>query len=157
MDLPDTIHAYYDALKSLWESTTDRDLIIVEHDIVVSPQCITILSGCTKGDYCSWDYPIGSGNTNGAGLGCVKFSKELISGVPGLFDEILAINWPHSGDTRHWSRLDGRIHHILQRQHRSTIHIHQPPLWHRNPSSSTNYADPPAGYDELIRSVEGNL
>lgn len=146
---------YYDCLAELWKTTRNEDLVIVEHDIVIRQDTIKNLLECTEGDYCSWDYPIGSGPTRGAGLGCVRFKKRLIIEVPGLFSDLLAINWPHSGNNTSWTRLDGRIHHVLQRQHGKTIHVHEPVLWHRNPKNSSNYSSPLDGYDELIQQFPG--
>lgn len=74
--------SYWKALKSRW--TGQRDMLVIEQDILIHDQVIPQLEACDK-DWCVFPYLYGTGNVvNLSGpqfmttcLGCTRFSKRL--------------------------------------------------------------------------------
>jgi hypothetical protein len=93
--------AYWELLSKWWESD-EPDLLIIEHDIGVTPAVIQELLDC-KFSWCACWYPFEGGTIYG--LGCTKFALEIREAVPDAFDRVARIgNEIHP--RRHWCSLD---------------------------------------------------
>jgi hypothetical protein len=97
---------YYNLVVSCWNAK--ETFCIVEHDIVVWPGALQELESCpefwcTRPYYCSVGWIID-------GLGCTKFSKELLERYPSLVNEPFPSCCAH---TKNWCGLDRVINHRM--------------------------------------------
>jgi hypothetical protein len=107
-DVSESDDAYWTLLGALWANA--EGFIVVEHDVVVLPETIPELEACER-PWCCAPYPYMGGRGTIIGLGCTKFSAEIIAAVP---DAILrAGEMTDSHPARHWCRLDSRIQRAL--------------------------------------------
>lgn len=98
--------AYYRLFTRIWDKK--ETFCIVEHDIVVWPGGISELEACHEPwcvlpYYCSVGWIID-------GLGCTKFSKELIEAQPDFFKEPYPTCCQHS---KHYCGMDRFIAHRM--------------------------------------------
>lgn len=114
---------YYDLMADLWRS--QRDVIIVEHDVIVRPDSLAELDACAR-DWCAFPTPYLQGDY--AGLSCTKFSGQLMRLVSGAVDRAgLMSNDKHP--PRHWCTLDAFLRVQLMRSG-MVQHRHEPALGH---------------------------
>jgi hypothetical protein len=104
--------AYGRLLEALWgEGGT---FLVIEHDIIVSKKTIKEFAICPE-EWCSspytyFDQPV---TTSGGGLGCTKFSKELMGRWPTMMRQAMEI--PSVGhEPWHWCGCDYRIYTLLR-------------------------------------------
>jgi hypothetical protein len=117
--------AYWTLLAALWEQ--GDGFIVVEHDVVVRPESIWELIGCDR-PWCACPYPYLGGRGTIIGLGCTKFSGELLAAVPDallrageMVDQLPGADQGRDHPRRHWCRLDSRIQRALVD---SGYHVH---------------------------------
>jgi len=91
---------YWAFFAALWADP--QDVIIVEHDIVPSTRALLDLMQCPQ-SWCTQPYPYFVGMYHG--LGCVKFSADLMRATPHLWDQVAAMSDP-THPPKHWCRLD---------------------------------------------------
>jgi hypothetical protein len=95
--------------------------MIVEHDIAPWPGAIAKIEACPL-PWCGYQYPAGEPGYLGGSLGCVRFSKELVSA-----NADACIGW----DETPWRGLDGLIESRVQAIVRyPRFHPHEPPVAH---------------------------
>jgi hypothetical protein len=99
---------YWKLLKKLW--TKGEDFIIVEHDIVIRPDTISGFDECPE-PWCVAPYPFA--HRLCAGLGCVRFRKELLRDFPEIMDEVDKREHPRFPGKRNWRTLDSCIRELL--------------------------------------------
>lgn len=116
--------SYHRLLAELWE--TGGTFVVVEHDIVVRPGVIDELGACPEW-WCGFPYLFLGGLHNG--LGCAKFSAELLAEHPDVIAATLEENTP-THPAGHWCNLDDRITRQLRRRGVAK-HAHGPPVEHR--------------------------
>ncbi len=111
IDVSSDDEAYWRLLRDLWAA--GETFCIVEQDIVVKPETLDGLAACTEWR-CAAAYPYFNGLY--PGLGCTRFSAELLSSVPGAIEEIGS--WSDEiHPLRHWCRLDGWLQTLLKRNY----------------------------------------
>jgi len=121
--------AYFDALSGWW--ARGETFCIVEHDIVVHPDAITGLANCPH-DWCSYPYEYEGGMTHG--LGCVKFSADLLLRRPLAMTRV-GVMFDERHPKRHWCRLDAWLTSVLQCDGERR-HEHVAPVRHLRTSHS---------------------
>jgi len=123
-DVSGSPRAYYDLLARLWSD--GRTFAVVEHDIVIGPDTLDSLAACPH-DWCSCPYRYG--NTTTHGLGCVKFSAELIARNP---DAMIRVGVMSDGshERRHWCRLDAWLQGVVLPNAGEIRHEHSDEVTH---------------------------
>lgn len=124
---------YFEVLSSWW-SSTESELIIIEHDIGVQPEGIRDLLNCGQ-EWCAALYPFEGSEI--FGLGLTKFSREIRQAVPDALDKVAAIEEPGKHCARHWCSMDAWLQGTL-REAGHTPHVHRVPggVRHSNPRRS---------------------
>ncbi|HUX70781.1 MAG TPA: hypothetical protein VMV41_09750 [Cellulomonadaceae bacterium] len=123
--------AYFDLLSAAWDDK--RDLIVVEHDIVVHDRVWRAFRHCPQ-PWCAFPYEMST--MVKPGLGCTRWRASLMHRVPDLFSRVAR----HGNDaevrdgmpSRHWLRLDVRIDAELMPRGFAP-HVHWPQVEHLNP------------------------
>lgn len=130
-DVSGSTTAYSDLLAELWRQ--GESFALVEQDIVVNPNSLSDLAYCDRG-WCAFTYPFGNGGSI-EGLGCTKFSAELIALCP----DAIKYTWEHV-DPRHpaghWCTLDIRLNMVLSNKYGVSRHVHMPMVGHLRPMPS---------------------
>ncbi len=99
---------YWQLLSDLWTRT--EGVILVEHDIIASPDAIAELVDCNQ-DWCCCAYPYGRGTI--VGLGCTKLSKALMERVPDAVERAGRVTDRTHPIPGHWCRLDASLQRAL--------------------------------------------
>jgi hypothetical protein len=129
--------AYWALLAGLWDE--GEGFLVIEHDIVIRPTTIHELVECPE-PWCCAPYPYMGGKGTIIGLGCTKFSTELIAAVPDalarageMTDLPRAPDYPvrHDHPPKHWCRLDSRLQRALV-DSGSHPHFDHDPVEHLN-------------------------
>lgn len=121
--------SYTRLLDRLWAA--GEPFAVVEHDIVPHPSAPAELEACDW-PWCAFAYRLGG--IVHAGLGCVRFSAELLAAVP----DAVARTWQESTDVHppgHWCALDDRLSRVL-REAGFAQHVHALQVTHLNPLPS---------------------
>lgn len=125
-DVSADVTAYWALLADLW--LAGEPFCIVEHDVLVRPGTFDELADCPH-RWCAFPVPYLGGEY--AGLGCVKFSAELIAACPDALQRVGHMsNAGH--EPRHYCTVDAWLQVVLM----STSiprHVHQPALGHWRP------------------------
>lgn len=121
--------SYYDLLSEAW--SRGEEFTVVEHDVVVWPGALGDLEGCehlwcTRPYYCSVGWIID-------GLGCTRFSSELIRQYPRFLEEPFPTCCQH---TRFYCGLDRLIAHRAQ-ELGIPPHVHLPGVSNLNDKWTT--------------------
>lgn len=117
-------YAYWDAMEIRW--TGVQDLLIVEHDVVVTAEVLPQMLACPE-PWCAHS----SGGTP-FGLRCTRFSARLQQLLPATAIRAKARRkCPHCG-ALHWAFIDGPICTALAAIGFSQPHVHEPELKHCN-------------------------
>lgn len=122
----DDIEGYWRAINAEWEC--GKGFIVVEEDMAPWPGAMEEIAECHYGlcnfwSPSSWQY---DHYTLGFGLGCTKFSAQLIHNHKNIMQDIA-----NSELGKHWLHLDGQlINGLLQRG--EAQHFHSPPILHLN-------------------------
>jgi hypothetical protein len=121
---------YCGLLTALWRA--GEAFVVVEQDITVGPGTLPDLAACPRG-WCSCGFPYMS-SENYHGLGCVRFSADLLARVPDAMDRV-ALMSDATHPPRHWCRLDGWLSVVLREAGEKRCE-HLPPVGHlsRHPS-----------------------
>lgn len=136
-DVSASDESYWQLFDELWRKA--QTFAIIEHDVVVRPDTLDELEGCEH-DWCAFTIPyVGQ---EYAGLGCAKFTSELIARVPDALAQVAGIPGDATHPPRHWCRLDAWLQGVLE-QAGERKHVHGPPLGHRD------------GEEEYIRPSHG--
>ena len=128
-DVSDSDTSYTRLLGRLWAS--GEPFAVVEHDIVPHPGALAELLACPR-PWCSFSYQLGG--TIHAGLGCARFSAELLAEIPDAVER----TWRESTDVHpagFWCSLDDRLSRALYAAG-ARKHVHGPPVTHLNPAPS---------------------
>jgi hypothetical protein len=112
----DTDH-YWRLLCEIWENR--EEVVIIEHDIIPWPGCITELTDCPF-DWCSNSYRMKKGYGIHHAFGCTKLGVSLMERMPDV--------WSQVDDTR-WNTLDAQLCELAKREG-ITPHPHRPPVNH---------------------------
>jgi hypothetical protein len=126
-DVSESDRAYYDLLSDAWDGA--EGFAIVEHDIVVRSDTLDELANCPH-DWCAFAYQYGHWGLQ-YGLGCVKFSTDLIARCPDAMDRVGVLS-DERHPRRHWCRLDAWLQGVVLPSMGETPHGHGPPLVHLN-------------------------
>lgn len=130
IDVSGADEAYWEALSDLWEY--QETFAVVEHDIVLREGVLAELEACS-GLWCTCPYPYQNGMR--AGLGCVRFDRELITGYPRLMEDVATFHntlHPH----KHWCTLDAWMElKLTGRGYTKCLHD---PVGHLNPERPTH-------------------
>jgi hypothetical protein len=110
-------YGYGELLARLWRDGVG--FCLVEHDIVPWPGALAALWDCAE-PWCGYRFMLGHGDL-GRGLGCLRFSTELLQTHVGAADELAGIAW-HD--------LDGRVMDLMQSAGLDDYHVHHPPVGH---------------------------
>jgi hypothetical protein len=102
-------YGYGELLARTWAG--ERGFCLVERDIVPWPGAIQELWECPK-LWCGYKYMLGRGCL-GPGLGCVRFSDELVRSELVTFADVP------------WHEMDGYLMRTL-----GSYHVHEPPVGH---------------------------
>jgi len=114
---------YWRYFRAMWAN--GQDFCNVEQDIQVSPTILDELEACPE-PWCSVAYPYLGGEY--AGLGCARFSAELMRRHPGAVDE--AGKWSNAEHhPRHWCTVDHSLTLTLNRMG-ETKHVHYSGVTH---------------------------
>lgn len=100
--------AYFHLFEGLWRA--QQDFCIIEQDIIIDPQTLLMFRVCGN-SWCASPYRYL--NMMYAGLGCMRFRKELMVAVPGLPDLIAARSNPPMHPPRHWCTIDAYMQSSL--------------------------------------------
>lgn len=113
---------YWSLLSDCWSN--GETFAIVEHDIVVRPESLAELDTCPY-EWCSFGAPYFCGVYHG--LGCVKFTANLIARHPNALDKVAAYH-DEGHPSKHWCRLDAWLQdRVLASEYR---HRHETVLEH---------------------------
>jgi|ERR1035438_1681329 hypothetical protein len=110
--------SYFRLMSGLWEK--GESFAVVEHDIVVWPGGMQELASCPE-PWCSMPYYCSVGWIED-GLGCTKFSEEIIRRAPRMFKEPFPDCCAH---TSNYCGLDRLIAHRFE-QIGIRPHVHSP-------------------------------
>lgn len=127
VDVSSADTAYTRMLSTLW--IVGETFTLVEHDVVIRPGVLDELNDCPH-PWCAFPYALR--DTTVAGLGCTKFTAELIAAHP----HAVAQTWAEHTEAHprgHWCNLDDRLTRVLTAA-RATRHLHGPPVEHLNPA-----------------------
>lgn len=116
---------YFDLLADAW--ATGETFCVVEHDIVVNPDSLDELYGCPH-DWCAFPYRYGTCERY-YGLGCVKFSADLIARCPDAMTRVGVMSDP-THEKRHWCRLDSWLQYVILPNFGEQMHRHDTPVGH---------------------------
>lgn len=126
---------YFHVLREVWAA--GETFVTIEHDIEVSPEMIDGLVECWA-PWCAHSYRVYWGGLmdvypGSAGLGCTKFSADLIRKHPNLFDDdIPSSTYENGRDGRFWMNLDGTVSQWLKGPYGYTVHRHNPDVTHHH-------------------------
>ena len=123
-DVSASDESYWMVLDELWSA--GESFIIVEHDVLVRPSSLQELENCPH-PWCGFETAYFNGNH--AGMGCVKFTAELIQAVPNALD-LVANESGIDHPPRHWCRLDAWLQWFVLPQAGQRKHLHTPALAH---------------------------
>lgn len=127
----DSDRAYYDLLCELWAA--GDSFILVEHDIAVGPATLHELAWCDN-DWCACPFDYGQYGLT-YGLGCVKFSAELIARNPTALIKVGVMSDP-SHPRRHWCRLDAWLQGVVLPNAGEQMCRHDTPVLHLGAGNS---------------------
>jgi hypothetical protein len=120
--------AYWYLLRNLWRM--GEGFMLVEHDIIVVPGLIQELEECPE-DWCvaPHTYSVGAIMPH-YGLGCAKFSGDLLKRVPDALEQVAEIVDPQH-PKRHWCRNDARLTQKVLPVAGEIMHRHATECQHR--------------------------
>ncbi len=124
VDVSESDDAYFELLRHLW--SVGDSFGIVEHDVVVRDDSLTILEEC-ESPWCAFTFEYARNPI--PGLGCVKFTADIIARNPTAMDEVAAM-WDETHLPRHWCRLDAWLQQHVLPDHGEKQCVHTPPLRH---------------------------
>lgn len=124
-DVSGSDRAYFDLLRGLWNA--GGAFTIIEHDVIVHPTAITELDACPE-DWCAFPYDYGEWGLT-YGLGCVKFSRDLILRNPDALQKVGVLSDARH-PKRHWCRLDAFLQGVILPNAGETLHRHETPVTH---------------------------
>lgn len=122
---------YWDLLASWWfvhSSGEDGPLVVVEQDVLPADGVVDDMAACPE-LWCSSPYQLGTGVWLDEGLGCTKFSADLMAAHPDLMARVGEID-DDGLPAKDWHRLDVRIARVLRdlgyapHTHRRSKHLH---------------------------------
>lgn len=123
--------AYFEVLSSWW-SSSEPDIVIIEHDIGAGAASIRALLECPQSWCASW-YPFEGQEIYG--LGFTKFSLPIRQAVPDALERVGEMEEPGKHPAKHWCSMDAWLQGVL-RMHGQEPHIHRLPIRHSNPRRS---------------------
>lgn len=106
-----TDQSYYELLRDLWHE--GKSFVIVEHDIVITPDTIPELAVC-ENEWCAMAFPY-RGEEKAWSLACAKFSASLIARFPDLMEEVGGMS-DAKHPPGHWCRMDAWIWQALTKR-----------------------------------------
>lgn len=131
MQLGPALDAYWQFWADLWAKR--ESVIVVEHDIVPTGPALAELIECAN-EWCTQPYPYFVGMYHG--LGCVKFTADLMGAVPDLWQRVAGMS---NGDhpQKHWCTLDAWSHNVLAQTGRHPCQ-HSTAVGHLNPDKPSH-------------------
>lgn len=124
-DVNGSDRAYFDLLSQWWSE--GRSFIVVEHDVVVNPDSIDEIEACPH-DWCAFPYRY-MDRERQYGLGCVKFSADLIARCPDAMMRVGVMSDP-THPKRHWCRIDAWLQGVILPSMGEQLHRHSTPVEH---------------------------
>lgn len=124
-------HAYFDLLRSVWES--GETFVVIEQDVVVYPGAIAAMLECPS-PWCATDY-FTCGHLQ-YGFGCTKFEGSFTSAHPEVFERMATgVDFRSAHHSRHFLHLDAQTALVLS----SVAGVawpcrHRPAVTHLNPA-----------------------
>lgn len=109
---------YFDLLEDFWNER--QSFVIVEHDIVVTPEAWEELTTCNAA-WCAQPYPYME--STHVGLGCTRFDAEFTLKHAGIMGVVAQADYPKHGP-KHWCSLDQALTNALRAKGES-VHRHQ--------------------------------
>lgn len=131
VDVSGSSRAYFDLLSAAWAEADS--VVLIEHDIVVHPGAIEELDSCPH-DWCGFPHEMGEWGVQ-YGLGCVKFSHELIVRNPDAMTRV-GVLYDDKHPKRHWCRLDAWLQGIILPNAGETKHHHPTVVKHLGSGNS---------------------
>lgn len=129
-------YAYAALVNRLWAE--GDDLIIIEHDIEISPSVLIEFGRCPQ-VWCAHRYPLSANPATPAdapttfGFGCVRFRGELMRAWPEAVLEAIALELHPIHPPGSWPIFDSQLSTWLSRPPRSvTPHRHTPDVTHHH-------------------------
>jgi hypothetical protein len=116
---------YFNLLASWWAST-EPDVLVIEHDIVVDEAAIHDLLDCPY-PWCPAWYPFEGGEIYG--LGCTKFSLPIRQAVPDALEQVGRIDQSPVHPPKHWCSMDAWLQGVLMTAGQSP-HLHRANVRH---------------------------
>lgn len=116
--------AYFRLLSNMWHQ--GETFVVVEHDVLVKPWSIDDLERCSH-PWCAWQIKYGAGFT--PGLGCAKFTAEVMSQVPDAMERVGRCS-DAGHPPMHWCRIDWWLQHKILPGAGLVQHVHGGPLDH---------------------------
>lgn len=102
--------AYWRLLSDLWAQ--QQTIILVEHDIISSPEAVRELIDCDQ-DWCCSSYPYGERRGTIIGLGMTKFTRAIMRRVPDALERAFRVVDRTHPTPGHWCRLDSSLTRVL--------------------------------------------
>lgn len=127
VDVSEHDNAYWRLVSDLW--ARQETVLLVEHDIEIHADVVDELAACPE-PWCAFGYHIGNGELLFRGLGCTKFTGDLMAAMPGapLDPGVLG---PGQVPATDWRRLDTRVTGQLGIAGYEP-HRHGPPVLHHH-------------------------
>ena len=107
VDVSGSDDAYWNLFDQLWKAK--QTFVVVEHDIVVSPDAIDELLMCAS-PWCGFVMPYCG--TWYSGLSCTKFEASILKAHPKALQKVATMSDVGHGQ-KHWCRLDGWLQGVL--------------------------------------------
>lgn len=132
VDVSSSPQAYWSAVRDRW--TGERDLVIIEHDVVVHDQVMPEFAQCDR-LWCTFPYPCAQGGQFETGAGCARYSKYLQRFIPASEIEEKAVHWvycdcpPECSPGICWHHMDAYLVGAFQRYDIS-LHLHEGAVGH---------------------------
>lgn len=121
---------YWKALAAVWH--TDDDLLIVEHDVIVTGAILDGFDNCPEPWCCQAVNRHSSPNMLLHHLGCTRFRQQLLTAEPDALEQ--AGRFSAGMPPKHFKHLDVAMYETLTRRGYRP-HAHYPPAVHLNLSS----------------------
>jgi hypothetical protein len=128
--------AYFRLFCDLWEA--GDSFAFVEHDVLIRPDSLDELEKCPS-PWCAFEVDYVHHRPQ-VGLGCVKFSAELIAAVPNAMERVEWVGlekqlpknlmWDELHPPGHWCRLDAWLQQWVLPTAGMSQCVHRPPLGH---------------------------
>lgn len=143
------VDSYFKKLRYLWWKCVQlqEDLIIIEHDIEVTPDVFGHFSRCPH-RWCSHSYEVYGGDLATAyggpfGLGCVRFRHGFMAAHPEAVEEAGKMDIHPKHPQRSYAVMDSTLTQWLRGPCAETVHQHHPNVKHLHEYNRDGAYEPP--------------